>query len=324
MTAFRATFRTAAAATALLGVLGLAAGASADDVRLTRGRNYSGTIVEYTGTTLALELANGNRVEFPADEVLSVRADLPAALDEADKRIAAGQAGDVLRALADVTDERAWVRQRIALKRLDALAALDRPVELTEAAAALAADYDGVDLLARLPVIWTPGTPPTAEQETAAERWLDGADPVLRLVAASWLLEGDDQGRALEVLRQLETAETRIGYFARAQPWRVRPVEGAETDVERLGTLLGKMPRSVRGGPQFVYAYALERQAQAVPAALAYLRTAYLYPVPAELRRAAVARAADGAEAAGLKDDAVKLRAELRKKTTADADDAGS
>jgi hypothetical protein len=129
-----------------------------------------------------------------------------------------------------------------------------------------------------IPLTWLPGEPSPA-LEQAARQWLAGDSPVANLLGASHLLSTGSRPAAVDRLGRLALEkDPRIAALSQAQLWRTQSVNAADEQLARWSDMIERFPQPLRAGPYLVMGHALAQRGKTLPAALALMRVAVLFP----------------------------------------------
>lgn len=285
-------------------------GASAfaeDVVRLTNGQTLRGEIQSYDERGVEIRLDSGaTSFHRPADvESVETTYSPPheAAKEALARRDLDGAIVSLKAALAE--EKRPWARLRIRAEMVRVYQTIGQWAQAGQLFLEISSQRTDMEVMAIAPLVW---------QEEAvdelglaqARQWMTDERPAARLLAASWLLGGADPIGAKSALEELVAVDARIGAMARAQLWRTanRP---APNEIDRFQAQIGRLPESVRSGPQFVLASLLEREGRHQDAALAFLWIAYVYSPGSDLSAEALLRAADSCRQCALLEDADRI-----------------
>jgi tetratricopeptide (TPR) repeat protein len=211
------------------------------------------------------------------------------------------------------TENRVWAVSRIRAGLIRALTATGAIVKAGEEFLQLSADETEPEIMALAPLIWSTAPELNDADRQTALRWLGDANrPIRSLLAASWLLESGQRAGARDALRKLETSDDPRGlaWLARAQSLRLADEKTDAADLRRFEDLLLRIPPSVRNGPRFALAGALERRGDHAGAAITWLWIPFVHGKDSDLAPEALVRAGSAAAKAGLVQDADRLFAE--------------
>src|SRR3990170_314103 len=106
-----------------------------------------------------------------------------------------------------------------------------------------------------------------------------GEMPAAVLLGASHLMSTGARPKALDALSRLTTdTDPPVRFLALAQTWRAAVVTAGPEQVDSWGETIERMPEPLRAGPYYVLGLARAQKQQWGEAALAWLRTAILFP----------------------------------------------
>jgi hypothetical protein len=295
----------------------------ADDVVRVKGSTigYRGEIVRWDDRGLVMKTGPSQQLkEFTRDQIDRVDTKWPQGFDAGKAALTKGDFNEaVLQLRSALRDEqRNWAKDMIKgylLQGVDGQGDLDATAELF---VEIAPGRRDAGVMAYAPLRWTNDAPVSEQQRTAARSWLmKQDDPVVKLLAANWLIDGPDRDRAATVIERLVTdPDSRVRPVARAmlmrEQLRKNPEAVTKEDVADYKTEVSQLPNSVRLGPQFVLGMAHDAVGEPIDAALAYLYIPFVISGPADLQAEALERAAAACRKAKLNQDAAKIAAELQ------------
>ena len=132
--------------------------------------------------------------------------------------------------------------------------------------------------------------------------------PPVEVMCASFLLfspQGKDLPQKLKTLA--ENKETRVALLAEALTWRLSLMDVTPEKAAAWRSRIEVFPPELRGGPCFVVGQAFLRLKDYDSAALAFLKTAWVYTESPSLSREAAKQAQKALELAGRADEAEKV-----------------
>jgi tetratricopeptide (TPR) repeat protein len=251
---------------------------ASDGLGLTHG--VEGTVLDYTGRQLTLQVTTGRQRTFTADQVHEVQS-------EWNKQHQAGnqawQQEDWQAAIshyraANRAEPRTWVRREIltqlmrCYQRTGDLAAAGKLFLLIVSSDPETPAYQFI------PLTWSTAG---GVEPTQAASWLtDSEVPAAMLLGASHLLSTPSHSRALatlDALRRMANQPPAISTLATAQIWRTQAQTASEDEVRRWSQQVETFPEPLRAGPYFVLGVACQRLRQFEQASLFYLRIPILY-----------------------------------------------
>lgn len=186
--------------------------------------SITGQVMQFDAEQLTIQIEGEDRQRMiPATAVLWVRPDPLSELERESMHLfAEGQYSASLQKLPELlgTKPPVWRQQWISMTAAVAAWKSNR----SDIALELVAQLDRRPLppmvIAWLPIAWTNRSHPDAVLQAAADRLADPS-PVVRLVAASWLLSSPRRPEAIATLKQLESVPRKeIARFARVLSWR--------------------------------------------------------------------------------------------------------
>lgn len=237
-----------------------------------------GKILDYQGRYLELETVSGREAKIATKNVIRIETTYGESHQQA--LMLLGQhkyqeAFDALRnALAD--EERGWVQREIVAKRIALARLLGDSVSACQDFSRLTRSEAEHRFWAIIPIPWSAENPDGRMNQVATD-WLENGAPVEKLMAASWLLNTNQKTVAERTLRELSRNQrNEIGRTAGVQLWRL---EFKPSD-EQLSTWIAsidEMPTSLRAGPRFLTAVALQKRDRHEEAATTYLKVRILH-----------------------------------------------
>lgn len=294
--------------------------AAADDrvtLQPTDGRGpptqLTGTIIDYTGKQLEIDVASQVRRKFPAEQVVGVETKLTADHTAADALYVKQdyRAADAKYQTALKADQRRWVRRQILAQLVRCARAQNGFAAAGEYFLLLVKDDpDALDFDA-IPLAWIPGE--SAGVETKAAEWLaqDG-QPVAVLLGASHLLQSPQAAQALPRLERLvDHRDPRISILASAQLLRSALATTDEASLRRFADAVERSPAKLRAGPYYILGRAWYQRNQPTTAALYLLRNPILYPHDHRLASESLLLAAEALNKTEQKTEAQRLAREL-------------
>jgi len=295
-----------------------------DDVVRVKGSTiaYRGEILRNDERGVTMKLApRGELKEFAREQIERIDTRYPAAMDAGRTALSKGDFADAVPNLRSALREetRPWAQDQIKgllLKALDGQGDVEGAADVF---VELAPNRSDAGIMAYAPFRWVKEAAPADHRRAAARAWLlHNEEPVVRLLAANWLLE-TDAAQAKSALERLATdPDSRVRPIARAMLLRERLLKNAKSiskdDLAEFRSEVEKLPNAVRVGPQYVLALAYEANGDPIDAALAFLYVPFVTGGPPDVQADALDRASKACLKAGLKNDAAKLDAELRKR----------
>ncbi len=254
-----------------------------------------GEIVEWKGSSLQLN-SNGRIRTIDNNEIVGIETKWPAEYDSAMILMSGGDYVKAYQQLRNALNQerRPWASRIILADIIECLDALD--TQKNDQVRAFLAIVDGdpdTRFVDRIPLRWTVslGTENVARQ---LESKLDSNSPMTQLVAASWLLSGNQRNEAIKALNELANdINPNIAALAQAQLWKATPTNTSLPDLKRFSKRIERMPRFVRAGPYYVLAEMQTRSAQFDQAAINLMRIPILYPKQHSLAAAALFQTGD-------------------------------
>ncbi len=292
---------------------------SADTVKYIRSAKRSavtqqGTIIDYTGASLTLELAGGRRVQIPTDKIIAVETVRSDSQRAADRLLLDGHPAQALtlyrRAVRD--EQRAWMRRWILADMCRCYAQLGQLPQACDTFLILVHSDPATPWFDAIPLCWT-ARPVPSDMQQRAESWIESSSAVEQLLAASWLLTISSQRtRAVAQLQHLTAApDRRIAGLASAQLWRTSLATATGKEVAQWQAAIDGLPTSLRAGPYYLLGLALARLGRRQDAALALMRIPILFSKQRMLAAEALWTAGQQLERLKQPDEAVRVYREL-------------
>lgn len=217
-----------------------------------------GRIVEYDAEELRLELPDGSQRRVPAGRVVRIDADLPepaatALRDYSDGRPASESIPELFAAIKQPPP--VWVQRLLTASLAGAAFEANRYPAALELVASLSAAGIPPPLIAELPIHWNIVPLPDVAANAAASR-LDDPQPLVRLVAASWLVSTAQRARAIAVLEALaaDPAAPVIAGLADALLWSTFPPGDQRLVRSWYEPRLERLPIALHVGPLSILA----------------------------------------------------------------------
>jgi tetratricopeptide (TPR) repeat protein len=273
-----------------------------------------GTIREFTGEALLLELSSGRVEQIPTASVVGYETTLAPGQQNGDQLFAEDRFAEAVVSYgrAVETERRAWMR-RIMLAQMARCYANMGQIDRAGRTFRLVVQSDPTtQLLDALPLTWV-ADQPSAELLEQAARWLEAqGEPATQLMGASWLLSTNRGGEAIDTLKRLaDSANSRVAQLAQAQLWRRELVTVSSDQTRRWADLVRSWDESLVAGPYYLVGQAWARHGQHSAAALALLRVPILYPQHEGLAGEALFAAGQQLEKMGDSKSARSVYAEL-------------
>ncbi|MEM7455358.1 MAG: tetratricopeptide repeat protein [Planctomycetota bacterium] len=275
---------------------------------------YRGEITDWRGSRITI-FTNGRSRTFDNNELISVRTTWPAAYNEAETLIAAGQFNTASQKLQEALDSesRRWAQVAIRAKMVQTLMATENHSEALTLFGSILAEDPDTRFIHLAPLPWTGSASVAQGLASNAEKWIDTAQPVVQLIGASWLLSGPKRQLAEQRLEQLaNSGDDKVAALATAQLWRTVLPTANEQRVERWSQQLSQMPEDVRAGAYLILGTARGQVNQVDDAVVDLMRIPILFPDQPDLCAAALYKSAELLQNAGRHDEANALIRELK------------
>jgi tetratricopeptide (TPR) repeat protein len=273
----------------------------------------TGTIVDYKGAGVTLELVGGRREQISLDQVVAIETAKVKEQENADRFFAEGKYRDALveYRLAVEADNRAWMRRQILAQMVVCYHRLNRIAEAGDTFSIIVRSDPTTQHFAVIPLSWAPRQSPALEER--AKIWMAQEDlPAMALLGASWLLTTAERGSAEDTLRTLATGkDASVAMLAEAQRWRTQIVTATPQDASNWQRRIEQFPKMLRAGPYLTLGRALARLEQHERAALTLMRIPILHPIQYDLAAEALMLAGEELKQAGNKQEALSVFREL-------------
>ncbi|MEM1303472.1 MAG: hypothetical protein AAGG46_01160 [Planctomycetota bacterium] len=275
--------------------------------------DVAGTIADFRGDVIVIERASGASKSYPADRVVKVETDWPAAYDSAKQSLAkrawAAAAADINAAMRE--EQRVWARRQMVADLMRCQMGLGRMPQAGDLLVALHQSDPATPAWRIAPLPWHADD--RVPQAKAAEWLADPQRPAARLLGAGWLLATAEQGSALQVLQSLTSSDApAIRSLATAQLWRASLTQATISQVEAWRQQIAAMPAPLRSGPRHVLAQAYYRLARYDAAALVALEGPLAGAASRELSARGLLLAGRATAKGGHPSEARRLWSEVR------------
>ncbi|QGJ71501.1 Hypothetical protein PBC10988_32080 [Planctomycetales bacterium 10988] len=271
-----------------------------------------GTVLEYNGSTIQIELPTGQTLQYPSDRVEKIETEHSTAYLSALDSLTGGNEAAALRGFQTALQQetRGWVRREILAHQVQCYQRLQQPISAAHTFLLLWESDPQTPYFDRIPLRWHAEELSQADEQQA-KRWMENPEnPAAQLLGASFLLNRYPQS-AQETLRRLEsTSRPYLPALAKAQGWRAELVTNS-VQVPAWDTALESIPEELRGGPLLVVGQAWLRQKEYESAALRLMEAAILYPEQTQVAAQALHDAGLVMAAMNQPDEAARLWQEL-------------
>ena len=261
----------------------------------------AGTILSYNADLLEIQLERTTR-RIPADEILEIRTPM---LEEHQQGLRLSRehefeaAIEILRRALDA-ENRDWVRQRIYSLISQNLRELGQWADSAEYFVRMLEQYqislEDCRYLHRMPIAWSVLEPDPTRDQVAAQ-WLAEENTgetreLKRVLAASWLLGGQERSQALRELNALQQSDSKvIAQIAKLQLWRPRIQAATDSELTAWDEQSSTLPPFMQAGSNYLTAVALANQGARQQAATRFLKVALLNPEQVNLAAESTFRA---------------------------------
>lgn len=218
-------------------------------------RTLTGTIVDYNGKELRMELTGGQTTVVPAARVAEIQFQRSEAHAQAREHFAAGRYAESVDAYRTAVQQemRPWVRRILLAEVVTCFESQGEIIRAAETYLSLLKLDEHWQYFERIPLAWTTSFVDGAVEARAAT-WLERRDsPPAQLLGASWSLSGPRRGVAVELLRELSNhTDPRIAHLADAQLWRANLATVGPQELNAWQGQIDRMPAELRPGPYLV------------------------------------------------------------------------
>ena len=246
----------------------------------------AGTVVEVAGNTMAVQVSDAVEPTFvPVDRLVWIQP----SLDDKDARLGLGKmesgeyAESINLLIAGIQSKPEVWKQQWLLAHL-AIAALETEKfpSVIELVGQLEASNPPVSFYGLLPIRWTSRRmSPSAIAE--ARKNIDAPSAIVRLVAASWLLNSpDDRVLAEQTLQALAQGRTNraVSAYAEVLSWRRTPVPQIGKSADGWLNAVDRLPILMQAGPLLTVADRLQASGDGERAREIFLAIKLLYKQP--------------------------------------------
>lgn len=239
-----------------------------------------GTIVEYTGTELTLEVGTGRETKIATDLVINVESTWAESYKLGMQLFGNGDltAADEAFSKAIGEEKRQWVLRRIISWRVLCRSGLERNELAVDDFLRLLKADPNTQYFRVIPLNWQ-----TREIKgsllASAQKWLDSDSSMEQLIGASWMFSTSARSKAESLLKKLANhTDPRIAFLATAQMWRAQAVTATAADFQKWQAIIERMPADLRPGPLFVCGDSMLKRGQDLDESiLLMLRVPLLY-----------------------------------------------
>lgn len=210
---------------------------------------------------------------------------------------------------------RPWVRELLQARLVQCADATGNIEAALAQFVALYREFPQTRFTHLVPLAWTPGARARGLLATELQRGLTDSDPppdpLIRLLAASWLLN-DDEARAMQVLKRLQTdGEPWMAHLATAQSWRTQLLTVQPSELDRWKAAIDRMPRPLSAGPRLLTGLAEKKLQPGEDAVIQLMQIPILFPDAVQLAGEALSQASDLLDDLGRDDEATIVAREL-------------
>ncbi len=164
-----------------------------------------GEVLRFDARQLELQLGSGTVTRFPSDRVVSVETPRSPAHVAADARWDQRDYAEALEGYRQAyrSERREWLRHEIVARSVICYDRLGQSSKAAELFVSLMSQDPASRFVSAIPLAWRPAELDRSWEATS-RRWLNQTSrPIARLIAASWLLAGDQRESAVRALREL-------------------------------------------------------------------------------------------------------------------------
>lgn len=278
-------------------------------------QQLSGRIIDYTGEKIVIETQPGGReLSFPAERVVRVQTPQTEGHVEGLRMFGLGRFEEAQTALerALTVEDRIWVRREILAVLLRCSLRRGEYEPASARFVALVRSDPKTRHFPLVPLAWSSAAVPAGALHPARQ-WLSDAQPVVRLLGASYLLDDSPETAQRELNRLSTDPDIRVQTLAQAQLWRLALAGElpSEWELDRWQLQIDSMPAELRGGPYYLLGRARFARREFGPAAAALLWVPLVYPEDAFLAAHSALQAGAALEQLGQPNEAANLYHEV-------------
>ena len=241
----------------------------------------AGTILEYTGKELRLEVLGGRVEIIPAERIVEIRTAKSDAHKQAEQLLADDRLDSALGAFkqAKQQEQRPWMVRQISAQLVGCYLEQNAIEQAGDEFLSIVASDPETFHIDVIPLPWRL-QPISPVVETKARVWIQREkQPLAVLLGASWLFGSADRSTALQTLQKLASSSDRtVSLLAEAQLWRTKLVTANENDVLRWQEIWERFPDSLRPTATFILAESYARVNRPETSAAYYLQLPILAP----------------------------------------------
>ncbi|MFO7904810.1 MAG: hypothetical protein R6U98_19260 [Pirellulaceae bacterium] len=273
-----------------------------------------GTIIDYTGEALTLELSSGRKTRIDSSRVRGYETEREPAHEKGNQLFKEQRYADAVISYRNAIEQeqRRWMRRVILAQTVRCYRNMRQIVEAGETFRLILQSDPTTPWLDAMPLAWASSPLPAGLAERARRWTKDNEVPAMRLIGASWLLATASRQEAIEVLDELSSArDPRIAKLSQIQLWRARLVTAPTEALEQWENELMTLPDSLRAGPYFLLGKLRARHKRHQAAVLAFMRVPILYASQHDLAAEALFAAGEQLEKTGEQEGAHTVYREL-------------
>lgn len=276
-----------------------------------RAYTVEGTITDYRGDALVIDLGRGSPKSYASTRVEKIETTWPDGYEtalEAIKQKDWPRAAQLLTAAARA-EKRKWAERVILGELLRVELAAGRWKRAGGLLIALDKSDPTTPAWSLAPLPWFASD---QVSQADARAWLDRREESARLLGAAWLLSTPSAGAARAELGSLSrSTRPQIALLAECQLWRTRLAQADDRQADRWARRIEALPPALAAGPQHLVAQAYLRQKRYDEAALATLEAPLSGRAPHRLSARGMVLAARATQAAGRREEARRLLEEV-------------
>ena len=274
---------------------------------------FQGEILKYDREGLELETSDRGVKSIPAESVAEIRFQKSADFQLAEQCFAQGNYAEALRIfrMERQLTEKPWLRTLLTVRMIRCQTALGQTSDAMDNFAEMSGGEPNLtdEMLACIPLAWRSNPGQAMPTLTAVSLLRTSNDPPTVLMCASHLLSDARRDDALRRLKRLaETCkDTRIAQLAQFQLHRTEIPTVTSEVAARWSSEIETLPPELASGPNFVLGQAYVRLQLWDDAALAFLKSATVFPPDPIFAQEALQSAARALESGGHPEESVRL-----------------
>lgn len=241
----------------------------------------AGTILEYTGKELRIEVLGGRVESVSTERVVEIRTTKNDAHKQAEQLLADDRLDSALGAFkqAKQQEQRPWMVRQISAQLVGCYLEQNSIEHAGDEFLSIVASDPDTFHIDVIPLPWRL-QPTTPAVEAKARFWIQREkQPLAVLLGASWLYGTADRPNAMQTLQKLASGNDRtVSLLAEAQLWRTKLVTANESEVLRWQEIWERFPDSIRPTATFILADGFARVNRPETSAAFFMQLPILAP----------------------------------------------